>query len=104
VKAQLRRGSATSLAQMRQDKLLELHDAQIRWNPLLALAFRHLDHQSNGILADSLASAQTLTCYGWQANSSAGKNPQPVEIDAWLKALTRCYPWSSFYTPWCLSR
>jgi hypothetical protein len=49
---------------MRQDKLLELHDAQIRWNPLSALAFRYLDHQSNGILAEALASAQTLTCFG----------------------------------------
>jgi hypothetical protein len=36
---------------MRQDKLLELRGTQFRWNPLPWLASRHLEHQSNGILA-----------------------------------------------------
>ena len=64
VPVQFRRGAATALAQMRQDKLLELRDRQFRWNPLSGLAFRHLEHQSNGILAASLVSAKTLTCCG----------------------------------------
>ncbi|MCU1314773.1 MAG: hypothetical protein JWN63_95 [Candidatus Acidoferrum typicum] len=62
--AQFRRGAATPLTQMRQDKLLELRDCQFRWNPLSGLASRHLEHQSNGILAASLVSAKTLTCCG----------------------------------------
>ena len=64
VPAQFRRGAATALAQMRQDKLLELRHAQIRWNPLPWLAFRHLEHQSNGILTGSLVSTKTLSCCG----------------------------------------
>jgi hypothetical protein len=64
VPAQFRRGAATTLAQMRQDKLLELRHAQIRWNPLPWLAIRHLEHQSNGILTGSLVSTKTLSCCG----------------------------------------
>ena len=64
VPVQFRRGAATALAQMRQDKLLELRDRQFRWNPLSGLASRHLEHQCNGILAASLVSAKTLTCCG----------------------------------------
>src|SRR5258708_32994432 len=64
VPAQFRRGAATALAQMRQDKLLELRHAQILWNPLPWLAFRHHEHQSNGILTGSLVSTKTLSCRG----------------------------------------
>jgi hypothetical protein len=64
VPAQFRRGAATALAQMRQDKLLELRGSQFRWNPLPRLAFRHLEHQSNGILTGSLVSTKTLSCCG----------------------------------------
>jgi hypothetical protein len=50
VKAQFLHGAATTLAQMRQDKLLELRHAQNPWNHLPWLAIWHLEHQSNGIL------------------------------------------------------
>jgi hypothetical protein len=73
VQAQLRSGAATAIARMRQDKLLELRGTQFRWNPLRWLAFRHLEHQSNGILAGSLVSAKTLACCGLQGSSSAEK-------------------------------
>jgi hypothetical protein len=55
VPAQFRPGAATTLAQMPQEKLLELRHAQIRWN---------LEHQSNRILTGSLVSTKTLSRCG----------------------------------------
>jgi hypothetical protein len=68
---------ATALAKMRQDKLLELRGTQFRWNPLPWLAFRHLDHQSNGILA--VRSYLPKPFPGAACDQiPALKNPQPV--------------------------
>ena len=80
VPAQFRRGAPTALAQMRQDKLLELRHAQIRWNPLPWLAFRHLEHQSNGILIGPLLSTKTLSCCSLQANSGSEKTRNQLGI------------------------
>jgi hypothetical protein len=51
MQGQFWRRAASPDDQMGQDKLGELREAQMRRNPLPLLAFRHLDRQSDQILA-----------------------------------------------------
>jgi hypothetical protein len=75
VTAQFFRGAATALAQMRQDKLLELRHVQIRWNSLPWLAFRHPEHKSDGILCGSPLSTKPLSA-AVRRQIPAVKNPR----------------------------
>src|SRR5450631_709138 len=51
MQTQFWRRTAGSHDQMRQDKLRELREGQMRRNPLPLLTLRHIDHQSDRILA-----------------------------------------------------
>ena len=55
---------STALAQMRQDKMLDLQGSQFRWNHLPGLVLRYLDHQNDGFLAGSPVSTKTLSRCG----------------------------------------
>ncbi len=63
-------GPATVVAQTWPDKLLELFDAQVRWDFLPRLTFGHFDLQSVGILADS--------CRAGRARARRAFHPMPL--------------------------
>jgi hypothetical protein len=90
VKAQFLRGAATALAQMRQDKMLELRGTQFRWNPLSWLASRHLEHQSDEILAGSLVSAKTPSRCSLKPNSSAERTRNQLVVIVRCASLHQC--------------
>jgi hypothetical protein len=58
---------------MRQDKFVELRLAQLNWNAVPQLAFRHLDPESIEILADSPHIDKRQTYKGFQPISRVGK-------------------------------
>src|ERR1700712_660092 len=57
IKAQLRRRTAATDREMRQGKLLELRERQLRWDRLPALRLRHSSAPKNWPLPDSVALA-----------------------------------------------
>jgi hypothetical protein len=81
---------------MRPDKLLELLDAQSRWNLLPRLASGHFDLQSIGILADSSGATGTRAPWPFQPTLPVAKNPQPVVRDrlklGWMSKRVRRRP------------
>lgn len=62
--------------QMGQDKLLELRQVQMRWNPLLA--FLHLDRHSDRILAQRTPLQENGSRLRGPDKFGYRKNPQPV--------------------------
>ena len=66
--------------QMRQDKLGELREGQMRRNPLPVLALRHLDRQSARILAQFATSAANARRMRAPDKFHDEKNPQPVVL------------------------
>jgi hypothetical protein len=59
LKAQLWCRAPAARGEMRQDKLLELHEIQLRRNCLPALSFRHSGPPENWTLPNSLTSAES---------------------------------------------
>jgi hypothetical protein len=75
---QFRRRTAAPHDQMGQDKLGELREAQMGGNPLPLLAFRHIDRQSDRILAQFMTRATIADRLRVPDKFSAKKNPQSV--------------------------
>jgi hypothetical protein len=67
MRGQLLRRASRSKRKMGQDKLQELLEIQIRRNPLPRMGFRHINRQSNGILADSVDNTGN-PCRRWLAD------------------------------------
>jgi hypothetical protein len=64
---------------MRQDKFVELRIAQLHWNAVPRLAFRHLDPESIEILADSPHIDKKADLQRLSDNFTCQKNLQPVD-------------------------
>jgi len=70
--------TATPHDQVRQDKLFELRQAQLRGNPLPLLALPHFDRQSDRILAYGMPPPKNASRLRVSDKFDCRKNAQPV--------------------------